>query len=90
MPRYVIERTVPGVGRTSAADFKAMAKKPCDVLRAMGPDIQWQHSYVTDDKIYCLYIAPNEAIIREHAQKGGFPVDSVKPVREVIDPTTSE
>jgi len=90
MPKFLIERNVPGVGKKSVADMKAISQKSCDVLRALGPEIQWQHSYVTDDKIVCVYIAPNEAMVREHARKGGFPADSVMTVRQIIDPTTSE
>lgn len=90
MPKYVIERTVPGAGKMSPADLKAIAQKSCGVLRSLGPEIQWQHSYVTDNKIYCVYIAPNEAMVRQHAQQGGFPADSVTAVRQIIDPTTAE
>ena len=90
MPKFLIERSIPGVGKKSAADMKAIAQKSCEVLRALGPEIQWQHSYVTDDKIVCVYIAPNEAMVREHASKGGFPSDSVMTVRQIIDPTTAE
>jgi hypothetical protein len=90
MPKFLIERNLPGAGGKSAAEMKAIAQKSCDVLRAMGPDIQWQHSYVTDNKIVCVYIAPNEAMVREHARQGGFPADAVMTVRRIIDPTTSE
>ena len=90
MPKYIIERTVPGAGKTSAADLRAIAQKSCDVLRAMGPDIQWQHSYVTGDKIYCVYIAPDESMVREHARRGGFPADAVTVVSQIIDPATAE
>ena len=90
MPQYVIERDMPGVGGASAEDLKGASQTSCSVLRDLGPEIQWVHSYVTDDKIYCIYRAPNEAIIRDHAQKGGFPANSIKQIRTVIDPTTAE
>ena len=90
MPEFVIERNMPGVGKLGPAELKGASQTSCSVLRALGPDIQWVHSYVTDDKIYCIYRAPNEAIIREHAEKGGFPADSISQVRTVIDPTTAE
>jgi hypothetical protein len=90
MPKFVIERQVSGVGRSSTAELQSMARKSCDVLRVMGPDIQWLHSYVTGDKIYCIYIADDEAKIREHARKAGFPADSVSRITAVIDPTTAE
>lgn len=90
MPKYVIEREIPGAGKLSAQDLQAISQKSCSVLSDMGPQIQWLHSYVTDDKIYCVYIAPDEASVREHAQQGGFPANSVARVRTVIDPTTSE
>ena len=81
---------MPGAGNLSATDLKGAATKSCDVLRNLGPDIQWVHSYVTDDKIYCIYRAPNEDIIREHAEKGGFPANRISAVRATIDPTTAE
>ena len=90
MPRYVIEREIPGAGDLSAAELQGISQKSCDVLREMGPRIQWQHSYVTGDKIYCVYIAPDEDAVREHASKGGFPANRVSKVETVIDPTTSE
>jgi Protein of unknown function (DUF4242) len=90
MPKYVIEREVPGVGKLSPVELQAISQKSCGVLREMGPAIQWVHSYVTDDKIYCVYIAPNEAAVREHAQRGGFPANRISEVRSVIDPTTAE
>ena len=90
MPKYVIERNIPGAGKMSATDLKAVSQKSCSVLRKLGSEIQWLHSYVTDDKIYCVYIAPNEAMVREHAKQGGFPADSVVAVRRMIDPTTAE
>jgi hypothetical protein len=90
MPKFVIESQVKGVGRSSNTELHAMSQKSCDVLRAMGPEIQWVQSYVTGDKIYCVYIAENEAQIREHARKAGFPADSVNKVETIIDPTTAE
>ena len=90
MPEYVIERDMPGVGSLGASDLKGASQTSCSVLRELGPDIQWVQSYVTDDKIYCIYRAPNEDIIREHAQRGGFPANKVSRVRSVIDPTTAE
>jgi hypothetical protein len=90
MPQFVIERDMPGVGKLGPADLKAAAQGSCNVLRDLGPDIQWVQSYVTDDKIYCLYRAPNEALIREHAEIAGFPANSIAPVRATIDPTTAE
>ena len=90
MPKYVIERELPGAGQLSSSDLQAVSRKSCEVLQALGPDIQWVQSYVTDDKIYCVYIAPDADIIREHARAGGFPANSISVVRAVIDPTTSE
>jgi hypothetical protein len=90
MPKYVIEREIPGAGKLSPADLKGIAQKSCGVLERMGPQIQWIHSYVTGDKIYCVYHAPNEAAVREHAKQGGFPANSVARVMSVIDPATSE
>ena len=90
MPKYVIEREIPGAGKLSAQELQAISQKSCGVLKDMGPQIQWLQSYVTDDKIYCVYIAPDEASVREHAKQGGFPANSVARVRTVIDPTTSE
>ena len=90
MPKYVIERDIPGAGKLSAAELKAISQKSCGVLSNMGPHIQWLQSYVTGDKIYCVYIAPNEKAIREHAQQGGFPANRVSQVTTVIDPTTAE
>lgn len=90
MPKFVIEREIPGAGNLSPADFQGISQKSCGVLRNMGPQIQWLHSYVTDNKIYCVYIAPDEASIREHARQGGFPANSISAVRRVIDPTTAE
>ena len=90
MPKYVIEREVPGAGKLSAAQVKAMSQKSCGVLRQLGSEIQWLHSYVTDDKIYCVYIAPNKEMVLEHASRGGFPANSVSEVKLVIDPTSAE
>jgi len=90
MPRYVIERELPGAGKLSPAELQAISQTSCSVLQAMGPTIQWDHSYVTADKIYCVYIAPNEAAVREHAKRGGFPANSVVKVTTIIDPTTAE
>ncbi|MBC2664368.1 DUF4242 domain-containing protein [Novosphingobium flavum] len=90
MPQYVVERDMPGVGQASPADLQGAAQKSCDVLREMGPEIQWVHSYVTDDRIYCIYRAPDEQMIRDHAEKGGFPANRISQVRSVIDPTTAE
>ena len=90
MPKFVIEREIPGAGKLSAADLHAISQKSCGVLNNMGPKIQWVQSFVTDDKIYCVYIAPDEATVREHARQGGFPANSVAKVTTVIDPTTSE
>ena len=90
MPKFVIEREIPGAGKLSAADLHAIAQKSCGVLNTMGPKIQWLQSYVTDNKIYCVYIAPDEATVREHARQGGFPANSVARIATVIDPTTSE
>jgi len=90
MPKYVIERELPGAGQLSAETRQAIAQKSCSVLSGLGPQIQWVQSYVTDDKIYCIYIAPNEGMVIEHARQGGFPANSVTQVRTVIDPTTAE
>jgi len=90
MPKYVIEREIPGVGNMSPQELQSVSQKSCSVLRNMGPEIQWLHSYVTGDKIYCVYIAPNEEMIREHASQGGFPANRVSEIKSVIDPTTAE
>lgn len=90
MPKFVIEREIPGAGKLTPDQLHAISQKSCGVLESMGPRIQWLQSFVTDDKIYCIYIAPDEATVRQHAQQGGFPVNSVARVRSVIDPTTSE
>ena len=90
MPKYVIERDLPGAGKLSQADLQAVSRKSCDVLEGLGPKIQWLHSYVTDDKIYCVYQAENEALIREHAKQGGFPANRISQVRTMIEPATAE
>jgi len=90
MPQYVIERDMPGVGDLGPADLKNASQTSCSALNQLGPQIQWVHSYVTDNKIYCVYRAPNEEMIREHAQLGGFPANKISQVRTMIDPTTAE
>lgn len=90
MPKYVIEREIPGAGKLSAAELQAISQKSCSVLRDMGPQIQWVQSYVTGDKVYCIYIAPSEAAVREHASRGGFPANRISEVKRIIDPTTAE
>ena len=90
MPKYVIERNIPSAGELSSQELQAISQKSCGVLRDMGPQIQWVESYVTSDKVYCIYIAPNEQSIREHAQNGGFPADRISEIKAVIDPTTAE
>jgi hypothetical protein len=90
MPKYVIEREIPGAGKLTAEQLKAISQTSCGVLSKMGSSIQWKHSYVTDDKIYCVYIAPNEEMVREHASQGGFPANKISRVAEIIDPTTAE
>jgi len=90
MPKYVIEREIPGAGKLSAKQLQAISQKSCVVLQNLGPQIQWIESYVTDEKIYCVYIAPNEEMVREHAQQGGFPANRISEVKQVIDPTTAE
>ncbi len=90
MPKYVIEREIPGAGKLSPTELQAISQKSCGVLREMGPQIQWVQSYVTDDKIYCVYVAPNEEAVRRHAQQGGFPANRISRIRTTIDPTTAE
>jgi hypothetical protein len=90
MPQYIIERDLHGAGKLSSADLKAISQKSCGVLEQLGTQIQWVHSYVTGDKIYCVYRAPNEALVREHARLGGFPANRVSEVTATIDPTTAE
>ena len=90
MPKYVIEREIPGAGNMSPQDLQAVSQKSCSVLQNLGPQIQWLQSYVTGDKIYCVYIAPNEEMIREHTSQGGFPANRISEVKTIIDPTTAE
>jgi len=90
MPQYVIEREMPGVGKLDTEDLKMASQTSCSVLNDLGPQIQWVHSYVTDNKIYCIYRAPNEEMIREHAQRGGFPANKISQIHTMIDPTTAE
>lgn len=90
MPKFVIERDIPGVGKLSPQQLQAISQKSCAVLQEMGPRIQWIQSYVTDDRIYCVYIAPDEDTVRKHAQQGGFPANRISQIRSVIDPTTAE
>ncbi|WP_242124468.1 DUF4242 domain-containing protein [Sphingobium sp. Sx8-8] len=90
MPQFVIEREMPGVGKLSGEELKGASQGSCNVLRQLGPDIQWVHSYVTDDKIYCVYRAPSEDLIRQHAEIAGFPANSISQVRATIDPTTAD
>jgi hypothetical protein len=90
MPKFVIERSIPGIGTTSADDLQAISQKSCGVIKDLGPDIQWLHSYVTGDKIYCIYNAASADLIAEHARRGGFPADSIARVITTIDPTTAE
>ena len=90
MPKYVIERELPGAGQLSAETLQTISQKSCSVLKGLGPQIQWVQSYVTDDKIYCIYIAPNKEMVLEHARQGGFPANSIAEVKGIIDPTTAE
>jgi hypothetical protein len=90
MPKYVIEREIPGAGNLTPDQVQAISQKSCSVLNKLGPKIQWLHSYVTADKIYCVYIAPNEEMVREHAKQGGFPANRISEVKLVIDPTSAE
>lgn len=90
MPKYVIEREIPGLGKLSDAELQKVSQDSVNVLRELGPEIQWLHSYVTGDKLYCVYLAPDEAIIREHAKRGGFPANRISAVRRLIDPSTAE
>ncbi len=90
MPKYVIEREIPGAGKLTEEQLKAISQTSCRVLSNLGPKIQWINSYVTGDKIYCIYIAPNEEMVREHAMQGGFPANAVNQVLAIIDPTTAE
>lgn len=90
MPKYVIEREIPGAGNLSPEQLKAISQTSCGVLQKMGPEINWIHSYVTGNKIYCVYIAPNKEMVKEHAQKGGFPANAINEVKAIIDPVTAE
>jgi hypothetical protein len=90
MPKYIIEREIPGAGNLTADQLQAISQKSCGVLQKLGPQINWVESFVTGDKIYCVYIAPNEAMVREHAKQGGFPANRVSEVKRMIDPTTAE
>lgn len=90
MPKYIIEREIPGAGKLTPDELKAISQKSCSVLGKMGPQIQWLESYVTDDKIYCVYIAPNVGQVREHAEMGGFPANRISEVATIIDPTSAE
>lgn len=90
MPKYVIEREMPGAGKLTAEELQGASQTSCNVLNELGPSIQWLHSYVTDDKLYCVYIAPNRELIEDHARKGGFPANRVSEVKCTIDPTTAE
>jgi hypothetical protein len=90
MPKYVIEREIPGAGALTTDQLQGISQKSCGVLRNLGPEIQWVHSYVTENKIYCIYIAPNEEMVREHAKQGGFPANKISEVKSIIDPTTAD
>ena len=90
MPKYIIEREIPGAGKLTPAELQGVAQKSCSILKNLGPQIQWVESYVTDEKVYCVYLAPSEAMIREHAEQGGFPANSIRQIRTVIDPATAE
>ena len=90
MPKYIIERDIPGAGQLTTSDLQGIAQKSCGILRDMGPRIQWLHSYVTGDKVYCIYIADSEQAIREHAEQGGFPANRIEEIKTIIDPTTGD
>jgi hypothetical protein len=90
MPKFLIEREIPGAGGMTQQQLQGVSEKSCSVLRNLGPAIQWVHSYVTGDKIYCVYIAPNEQLVREHARQGGFPANRISEIKSIIDPTTAE
>lgn len=90
MPKYLIEREIPGAGKMSQEDLQKASRKSCEVLRQMGPDIQWMNSHVTDDKIYCVYIAPSDELVRKHAERAGLPVSRISTISATIDPTTAE
>ena len=90
MPKFVIEREIPGAGNLTAEELKAISQKSCGVLNKLGPEIQWIQSYVTNDKIYCVYVAPNKEMVLDHAKQGGFPANNISEVKRIIDPTTAE
>lgn len=90
MPKYLIEREIPGAGKLTQEELRAISQKSCSVLNRLGPRIQWVESYVTDDKVYCVYVAPDEAMVRQHAEEGGFPANRISEIKSVIDPTTAE
>ncbi len=90
MPKFVIEREIPGAGKLTDQELRSISQTSCGVLNTLGPQVQWLHSYVTGDKVYCVYIAPNEELVREHARQGGFPANRVSQVTSIIDPTTAE
>ncbi len=90
MPKYLIEREIPDAGKLSSQDLRAISQKSCGVLKELGPEVQWVQSYVTGDKVYCIYIAPSEEAVREHARKGGFPANRISEIKGIIDPTTAE
>lgn len=90
MPKFLIEREIPGAGNFSPAELQAVSRKSCSVLNRLGPTVQWLHSYVTDDKVYCVYIAPNEDLVRQHAAEGGFPANRIAEIKTMIDPATAE
>lgn len=90
MPKYVIEREIPGAGQLTRDELRAASQRSCAVLRQMGPEVQWMHSYVTNDKLYCVYVAPNEQAVREHARQSGLPANRIAEVKDIIDPTTAE
>lgn len=90
MPKFLIEREIPGAGKLTAAELQAISQKSCSVLKGLGPQIQWVQSYVTGDRVYCVYIAPDEAMVREHAKQGGFPANRISEITSIIDPTTAE
>jgi hypothetical protein len=90
VPQYLIERNIPGAGKLTASELQAISQKSCSVLNTLGPQIQWVHSYVTGDQIVCIYRAPNEQMIRDHARQGGFPADKISEIKTTIDPTTAE
>lgn len=90
MPKYVIERNIPNLGKLSTRELHEASARSCRVLHDLGPQIQWMHSYVTDERMYCIYVSPNAEMIREHATRGGFPADSIREIKTIIDPTTGE